>query len=95
MGHISNGLYYYLGFFSFTDKVIGNDINSRIDKTDRYLTNMGIARWHLMDLGHGGRGMAHAIQERDGDHGERLGQNWIINQETFFVAQFRQNRIRW
>ena len=56
---------------------------------------MGIARWHLMDLGHGGRGMAHAIQERDGDHGERLGQNWINNQEIFFVAQFRQNRIRW
>ena len=43
----------YLGFFSFTDKVIGNDIDSRIDKTDRYLTNMGIARWHLMDLGTG------------------------------------------
>ena len=37
-----------------------------------------------MDLGHGGRGTAHAIQERDG---ERLGQNWINNQEIFFVAQ--------
>ena len=43
----------YLGFFSFTDKVISNDMDSRIDKTDRYLTNMGIARWHLMDLGTG------------------------------------------
>ena len=46
---------------------------------------MGIARWHLMYLGHGGRGMAHAIQERDGDHGERLGQNWINNQEIFLL----------
>ena len=31
------------------------------------------------------RGMAHATQERDGDHGERLGQNWINNQEIFLL----------
>ena len=37
---------------------------------------MSIARWHLMYLGHGGSSTAHAIQENDGDHGERLGQNW-------------------
>ena len=87
---------FILDFFFFSQtKFIGNDIDSIIDKTDRYFTNMSIVRWHLMYLGHGGRGMAHAIQERDGDHGERLGQNWINTQEIFFVAQFRQNRIRW
>ena len=34
--------------FFFADKVISNDIDSRIDKTDRYFTNMGIERLHLM-----------------------------------------------
>ena len=45
-----------------------------------------------MYLGHGGRSTAHAIQENDGD-GKRLGQNWIILKETFFVAQFRQTEF--
>ena len=53
MGYISRTQNLSRIFFPFTDKVIGNDIDSRIDKTDRYLSNMGITRWHLMDLGTG------------------------------------------
>ena len=53
MGYISRTQNLSRIFFSFTDKVIGNDMDSRKDKTDGYLTNMGIVRGHSMDLGTG------------------------------------------
>ena len=37
--------------------------------------------------------MAHAIQENDGDHGERLGQNWKYKKYFLLLTQAEQNLV--
>ena len=64
-------------------KFRGKDIDLIKDKTGRYFTNLSIARLHLMDMGLGKSGTA-VMQDK---YGGLIEQNWINNQEIFFVAQ--------